>query len=66
MSFVRKWRNSVFVKFSASFLLVSMIPLVALSVFSLQTFTGHVQNYTVNNLKQMTTASEWKRPSCWH
>ncbi|WP_372629845.1 sensor histidine kinase [Cohnella sp.] len=54
MSFVRKWWNSVFVKFSAAFLLVGLIPLIALSVFSLQAFTGHVQQFTVNNLKQMS------------
>ncbi|MDF2835490.1 MAG: hypothetical protein K0Q63_1130, partial [Paenibacillus sp.] len=51
---VRKWWNSVFVKFSAAFLLVGLIPLIALSVFSLQAFTGHVQQFTVNNLKQMS------------
>ncbi len=50
----RKWWNSVFVKFSAAFLLVGLIPLIALSVFSLQAFTGHVQQFTVNNLKQMS------------
>ncbi|MFB9277819.1 cache domain-containing sensor histidine kinase [Cohnella cellulosilytica] len=54
MSFVRKWWNSVFVKFSAAFLLVGLIPLIALSVFSLQAFTGHVQQFTVNNLRQMS------------
>lgn len=54
MVFIRKWWNSVFVKFSAAFLLVGMIPLIALSVFSLQAFTGHVQQFTVNNLKQMS------------
>ncbi|OXS52663.1 two-component sensor histidine kinase [Cohnella sp. CIP 111063] len=54
MSFVRKWWNSVFVKFSAAFLLVGLVPLIALSIFSLQAFTGHVQQFTVNNLKQMS------------
>lgn len=54
MSFIRKWWNSVFVKFSAAFLLVGFIPLIALSVFSLQAFTGHVQQFTVNNMKQMS------------
>lgn len=51
---VRKWWNSVFVKFSAAFLLVGLIPLIALSIFSLQAFTGHVERFTVNNLKQMS------------
>ncbi|NIK68036.1 sensor histidine kinase [Paenibacillus sp. BK720] len=34
--------------------MVGLIPLIALSVFSLQAFTGHVQQFTVNNLKQMS------------
>ncbi len=54
MSVIRKWWNSAFVKFSAAFLLVGMIPLIALSVFSLQAFTGHVQQFTINNLNQMS------------
>ncbi|WP_168120202.1 sensor histidine kinase [Paenibacillus sp. HB172176] len=54
MAFLRSWRNSIFVKFSAAFLLVGLIPLIALSIFSLQAFTGHVQQFTVNNLKQMS------------
>ncbi|RIX52348.1 sensor histidine kinase [Paenibacillus nanensis] len=54
MSVIRKWWNSVFVKFSAAFLMVGLIPLIALSVFSLQAFTGHVEQFTVNNLKQMS------------
>lgn len=54
MTVIRKWWNSVFVKFSAAFLMVGLVPLLALSVFSLQAFTGHVQQFTVNNLKQMS------------
>ncbi|MCR8657556.1 cache domain-containing sensor histidine kinase [Paenibacillus endoradicis] len=54
MTFIRKWWNSVFVKFSMAFLLVGLLPLIALSIFSLQAFTGHVQQFTVNNLKQMS------------
>ncbi|MCR2807935.1 cache domain-containing sensor histidine kinase [Paenibacillus soyae] len=54
MTVIRKWWNSVFVKYSAAFLMVGLIPLIALSVFSLQAFTGHVQQFTVNNLKQMS------------
>lgn len=49
----RLWR-SIFVKFSIAFFLVGMIPLFSLSLFSLQTFTGHVERYTVNNLQQMS------------
>ncbi|MDQ0111925.1 cache domain-containing sensor histidine kinase [Paenibacillus harenae] len=48
----QKWR-SMFVKFSAAFILVGLIPLLALSYYSVQTFTGHVERYTSNNLNQM-------------
>ncbi|MCA0755135.1 sensor histidine kinase [Paenibacillus sp. N4] len=47
-----KW-NSVFVKFSAAFILVGLVPLFALSYFSVQTFSGHVERYTTDNLRQM-------------
>ncbi|AIQ53191.1 hypothetical protein R70331_17760 [Paenibacillus sp. FSL R7-0331] len=45
--------SSIFVKFSASFLLVGLIPLLALSFFSVQTFSGYVERYTTSNLQQM-------------
>lgn len=45
--------RSIFVKFSASFLLVGLIPLFALSFFSVQTFSGYVERYTTSNLQQM-------------
>lgn len=51
-SWKRVWK-SIFFKFSAAFILVGLIPLFALSVFSLQTFTGHVERYTNNNTEQM-------------
>jgi two-component system sensor histidine kinase YesM len=54
LAILRKWWNSIFVKFSAAFLLVGLIPLIALSIFSLQAFSGHVQQFTINNLKQMS------------
>ncbi|MGO4546078.1 sensor histidine kinase [Paenibacillus sp. 2TAB23] len=53
---MKAWRlrwNSVFVKFSVAFILVGLIPLFALSYFSVQTFTGHVERYTNDNLRQM-------------
>ncbi|WP_138752306.1 cache domain-containing sensor histidine kinase [Paenibacillus sinopodophylli] len=53
---MKEWRlrwNSVFVKFSAAFIVVGLIPLFALSYFSVQTFTGHVERYTNDNLRQM-------------
>lgn len=45
--------TSIFVKFSASFILVGLIPLFALSLFSVNTFTGYVERYTTGNLQQM-------------
>ncbi len=54
MSVLRRLWHSVFVKFSIAFILVGIIPLFALSMFSLQTFTGHVERYTTNNLQQMS------------
>lgn len=54
MASIKKWWSSIFVKFSTSFLLVGLIPLIALSIFSLQAFTGHVERFTLNNLKQMS------------
>lgn len=45
--------SSIFVKFSASFLLVGLIPLLALSFFSVKTFSGYVERYTASNLQQM-------------
>ncbi|WP_028611729.1 cache domain-containing sensor histidine kinase [Paenibacillus harenae] len=47
-----KW-NSVFVKFSAAFIIVGLIPLFALSYYSVETFSGHVERYTKDNLRQM-------------
>lgn len=52
MKIWQRW-NSVFVKFSAAFILVGLVPLFALSYFSVQTFTGHVERYTTDNLRQM-------------
>ncbi|MFB5760567.1 cache domain-containing sensor histidine kinase [Paenibacillus medicaginis] len=45
--------KSIFVKFSASFMLVGLIPLFALSFFSVQIFSGYVERYTTSNLQQM-------------
>ncbi|WP_019636776.1 cache domain-containing sensor histidine kinase [Paenibacillus fonticola] len=45
--------TSIFVKFSASFILVGLIPLFALSLFSVNKFTGYVERYTTGNLQQM-------------
>ncbi|URJ34199.3 histidine kinase [Paenibacillus polymyxa] len=53
---MRSWipiPKSIFVKFSASFILVGLIPLFALSFFSVQIFSGYVERYTTSNLQQM-------------
>lgn len=50
---IKLW-NSVFFRFTGAFIIVGLIPLIMLSVFSLQSFTNHVQQYTLNNLSQMT------------
>ncbi|MNW33051.1 Sensor histidine kinase YpdA [compost metagenome] len=45
--------TSIFVKFATSFILVGLIPLFALSLFSMNAFTGYVERYTTANLQQM-------------
>ncbi|MFD2328027.1 sensor histidine kinase [Cohnella sp. GCM10020058] len=51
---MRRWSHSLFVRFSAAFLFVGLLPMIALSIFSLKTFTSHVEQNTVNNLEQMS------------
>lgn len=50
---IKELWNSVFFRFISAFIIVGLIPLFTLSIFSLQTFTNHVQQYTVSNLSQM-------------
>jgi len=53
---VTKWTNiwhSIFFKFSLAFLIVGMIPLLALSGLSLNQMTGQVERHTENNFSQM-------------
>ncbi|WP_342565626.1 sensor histidine kinase [Paenibacillus sp. FSL R7-0345] len=45
--------GSLFMKFSISFILVGLIPLFALSFFSVRTFSGYIERYTTSNLQQM-------------
>ncbi|MFP4976704.1 sensor histidine kinase [Paenibacillus sp. CN-4] len=45
--------KSIFMKFSASFILVGLIPLFALSFFSVNTFSEYVERYTTRNMQQM-------------
>lgn len=53
MQGLRQLWQSVFFKFSATLILVGLIPLFMLSFYSVQTFTTHVERYTTNNLRQM-------------
>jgi two-component system, sensor histidine kinase YesM len=46
-------RRSIFAKFTVSFIVVGLIPLLALSYFSLNTFSNHMERYTVNQFDQM-------------
>lgn len=51
-----RWKQltqSLFFKFSASFILVGLVPLSLLSYYAVQSFTSHVERYTTNNLRQM-------------
>ncbi|WP_141505202.1 cache domain-containing sensor histidine kinase [Paenibacillus luteus] len=51
-----KWTNiwhSIFFKFSLAFLIVGMIPLLALSSLSLNQITDQVERHTENNFSQM-------------
>lgn len=51
-----KWtaiRHSIFFKFSLAFLVVGIIPLIVLSMLSLNQFTDQVERSTENNFKQM-------------
>ncbi|MEK5165619.1 sensor histidine kinase [Paenibacillus sp. FSL R5-0527] len=45
--------TSIFVKFAGAFILAGLVPLFALSLFSVNTFTGYVERYTAGNLQQM-------------
>jgi two-component system, sensor histidine kinase YesM len=48
-----KFRNSIFLKFSAAFILVGLVPLFVISYSSLQTLTGQVERQTDNSVNQM-------------
>lgn len=47
------FRHSLFYKFSLAFVLVGLIPIFILSMLSLYQFTGQIERYTVNNIRQM-------------
>lgn len=48
-----KFRNSIFLKFAAAFILVGLVPLFVISYSSLQTLTGQVERQTNNSVNQM-------------
>ena len=51
--FRKRLSKSIFFKLSAAFILVGLVPLFALSLFSVQTFSSYVVRYTTSNLQQM-------------
>ncbi|WP_245855887.1 cache domain-containing sensor histidine kinase [Paenibacillus rigui] len=50
---ISRWRNSIFAKFTFSFILIGLIPLLVISYISLSTFSKYMERYTVNNFEQM-------------
>ncbi|NQX63587.1 cache domain-containing sensor histidine kinase [Paenibacillus qinlingensis] len=48
-----KLHKSIFAKFTLSFISVGLIPLLILSYISLQTFSGFMERYAMNNYEQM-------------
>jgi two-component system, sensor histidine kinase YesM len=48
-----KFKNSIFLKFSAAFIIVGLVPLFVISYSSLQTLTGQVERQTHNSANQM-------------
>ncbi|MBD0382959.1 sensor histidine kinase [Paenibacillus sp. WST5] len=47
------FRHSIFFKFSMAFLVMGLIPLLVLSMLSLNQFTGQIERHTTNNIKQI-------------
>jgi two-component system sensor histidine kinase YesM len=46
-------KNSIFAKFTISFITVGLIPLLIISYISLTTFSGYIERYAVSNFEQM-------------
>ncbi|SFK78318.1 two-component system, sensor histidine kinase YesM [Paenibacillus sp. 1_12] len=46
-------KNSIFAKFTFSFITVGLIPLLVISYISLSTFSGYMERYAVSNFEQM-------------
>lgn len=46
-------KNSIFAKFTFSFITVGLIPLLIISYMSLTTFSGYMERYAVSNFEQM-------------
>ncbi|MBB3113086.1 two-component system sensor histidine kinase YesM [Paenibacillus phyllosphaerae] len=50
---LNRLRKSIFAKFALSFIIVGLIPLLAVSYFSLNTFGNYMERYSINNFEQM-------------
>ncbi|MDG0813878.1 hypothetical protein [Cohnella rhizosphaerae] len=50
---LNRLRKSIFAKFAFSFIIVGLVPLLAVSFFSLNTFGSYMERYTINNFEQM-------------
>lgn len=50
---LNRLRRSIFAKFALSFIIVGLIPLFAVSYFSLNTFGNYMERYSINNFEQM-------------
>ncbi|MDQ0874586.1 two-component system sensor histidine kinase YesM [Paenibacillus sp. V4I3] len=48
-----RFSKSIFAKFTFSFIIVGLIPLLALSYISLNTFSNYLERYAVTNFEQM-------------
>ena len=48
-----RFSKSIFAKFTFSFIIVGLIPLLVLSYISLNTFSNYLERYAVNNFEQM-------------
>jgi two-component system, sensor histidine kinase YesM len=50
---LNRLRKSIFARFAFSFIIVGLIPLLAVSFFSLNTFGNYMERYSMNNFEQM-------------
>ncbi|WP_231594427.1 sensor histidine kinase [Paenibacillus algorifonticola] len=50
---LNRLRKSIFAKFALSFIIAGLVPLLAVSFFSLNTFGNYMERYSINNFEQM-------------